>query len=140
MEKAILSNEVRVALQESDIIIIAPSNPWLSIAPILSVPGMRDIIRGCDVPRIAVTPIIEGKAVKGPAAKLMGELGYEVSAKSVAAYYDDILTGFVYDVRDETLPIEKIKTISFDTLMETNEDKARLARDILTWLGEMEVV
>ncbi|MDQ7025676.1 MAG: 2-phospho-L-lactate transferase [Anaerolineae bacterium] len=140
IDQATMTDSVRQAIQNADIILFAPSNPWLSIAPILSVPGMRDAIIARDVPRVAVTPIIQGKAVKGPAAKLMGELGYDVSPSSVAAYYEDVLTGFVYDIRDENVETYDLKTISFDTMMLTDEDKARLAREILIWLNEREFV
>jgi LPPG:FO 2-phospho-L-lactate transferase len=135
IEDAILTTEVRHAIQTSDIILFGPSNPWLSIAPILAVPEMRDTIKGCAVPRVAVTPIIEGKAVKGPAAKLMSELGYEVSASTVAAYYNDILTGFVYDERDKDFESHGLNNISFNTMMVTDEDKARLAREMLDWIA-----
>lgn len=136
VENAVLSVEVGNAIQTSDIILFGPSNPWLSIAPILAVPGMRDMIKERAVPRVAVTPIIEGKAVKGPAAKLMSELGYEVSASAVAAYYGDILTGFVYDKRDKDFESYGLNNISFNTMMVTDEDKARLARDVLRWIEE----
>ena len=134
IENAGLSSEVRHAIASSDIIVFGPSNPWLSIAPILAVPEMRSQILAQAVPRVAVTPIIEGKAVKGPAAKLMGELGYEVSASAVAAYYGDILTGFVYDERDKDFESYGLNNIPFNTMMITDEDKARLARDILLWI------
>lgn len=139
IEQATMTDSVRQAIGNADIILFAPSNPWLSIAPILSVPSIRDAIIARDVPRVAVTPIIQGKAVKGPAAKLMGELGYEVSASSVAAYYQDILTGFIYDIRDKNFTAYDLKTISFDTMMVTDEDKARLSHEILIWLNESEL-
>lgn len=136
-EQASLSEAVRLAIQGADVILFGPSNPWLSIAPILAVPGMREAIIARDVPRVAVTPIIEGKAVKGPAAKMMGELGYEVSASAVARYYGDVINGFVYDVRDADFETHGLNTASFDTMMTTDADKARLVRDILLWLEKM---
>jgi LPPG:FO 2-phospho-L-lactate transferase len=134
VEDAILTTEVRHAIQTSDIILFGPSNPWLSIAPILAIPEMHATIKVRNVPRIAVTPIIEGQAVKGPAAKLMSELGYEVSASTVAAYYGDILTGFVYDERDKDFESHGLNNISLNTMMIADEDKARLAREILHWI------
>lgn len=132
---------VRTALENADVILLGPSNPWLSIAPILAVPGMRDLLKGRDIPRVAVTPIVEGQALKGPAAKLMEELDYdEVSAQTVAEYYGDIITAFIYDKRDDSFETQGLKTIAFDTIMITDEDKARLARDILLWLSEMESI
>jgi LPPG:FO 2-phospho-L-lactate transferase len=122
------------------VILIGPSNPWLSIAPILAVPGMRDLLVAQTVPRVAVTPIIAGTAVKGPAAKIMSELGYEVSASSVAAYYNEVLTGFVYDKRDAVFNSHGLQSVAFDTMMKTDVDKAALAERILVWLENKETV
>lgn len=127
---------VRKAIEEADVILFGPSNPWLSIAPILAVPGMRDLLKEQNVPCVAVTPIVEGQALKGPAAKIMQELDYdEVSAQTVAEYYGDILTAFVYDERDSSFELQGLKTIAFDTIMVSDEDKSRLARDILHWIS-----
>lgn len=140
IEKASASTEVKEAIAKADVLLIAPSNPWLSIAPILAVKGMQEAIMARDIPRIAITPIVEGKAIKGPAAKLMGELGYEVSAESVAAYYGDLITSFVYDVRDKDIKkANGTKSIALDTMMLSDDDKVRLARQILTWLDEKEL-
>jgi LPPG:FO 2-phospho-L-lactate transferase len=132
---------VRKALEEADVILFGPSNPWLSIAPILAIPRMRDLLKERDVPRVAVTPIVAGQALKGPAAKLMKELDYdEVSAQLVAQYYGDVITAFAYDKRDASFEAQGLKTVSFDTIMLTDEDKARLAHDILLWINEMEQI
>jgi LPPG:FO 2-phospho-L-lactate transferase len=139
-ENAPISSQVREAIEKADVLLIAPSNPWLSIAPILAIPGMRELILSRDIPRVTITPIVEGKAIKGPAAKLMAELGYEVSAQSVAAYYGDLITGFVYDVRDENInKANGIESISLDTIMLSDEDKARLARQVLEWIEQKEL-
>lgn len=138
METATMSDAVRNAIDNADVIVFGPSNPWLSIAPILAVPEMRDSLLKRNVPRIAVTPIVEGKAIKGPAAKIMAELGYEVSAQTVAEYYDDVINAFVYDVRDKDFQSYDLNSISFDTIMTTDEDKARLAQQILGWIREVE--
>jgi LPPG:FO 2-phospho-L-lactate transferase len=140
IEDAQLSLEVKEALAKADVLLIAPSNPWLSIAPILAVVGMKEAILARDIPRVAVTPIVEGKAIKGPAAKLMNELGYEVSGESVAAFYEDLITGFVYDVRDKDINKSNgTKSIALDTIMLSDDDKARLAQQILTWIDEKEL-
>src|SRR5690606_31452448 len=118
-DKASVTTEVRKALYQSDIILFAPSNPWLSIAPILAIPEMRKLIQVCAVPRVAVTPIIAGQAVKGPLAKLMGELGYEVTAACVATFYGDLITGFVYDQQDVDFSVANLQNIAFDTMMNT---------------------
>ncbi len=133
IETASVSETVRLALERADVILIGPSNPWLSILPILSVPGMRDLLMSRTVPRIAVSPIVEGRAIKGPAAKIMAELGYTVSARTVVEFYGDLLTGFVYDKRDADLHIEELPTAMFDTVMHVEADRMLLAREIIDW-------
>ena len=86
-----------------------------------------------DVPRVAVTPIIEGKAVKGPAAKIMQELGHSVSAEAVVNYYGEVLNGFIYDERDGILDADNLQTTSFDTLMTDDKKKIALARYLMQW-------
>lgn len=135
IESAALTPEAAAALEQADAIIISPSNPWLSVAPILAVPGMRAALMTRPVPRIAITPIIGGKAVKGPTAKLMAELGFESSAAAVAQYYGDLIDSFVYDVRDADLRSVGSRDTCMDTLMQTEADRVRLARDVLNWLG-----
>ena len=79
---------------------ICPSNPFISIEPILAVPGMRAALAGCGAPVVAVSPIIGGRAVKGPTAKMMQELGMPPSAAAVAQRYGDLLDGYVLDTAD----------------------------------------
>ena len=134
-EQATISESVQSALESADMIIIAPSNPWLSIAPILSIPYMRELITSRNIPRVMVTPVIGGAAVKGPTAKIMGELGLEVTAETVARYYGDVITGFVNDEQNEELALDGIKTIQFDTIMMDLGDKIRLAQSVLDWIG-----
>lgn len=133
-EAAQLTSEVQAAIRQADVILIGPSNPWLSIAPILAVPGLRELLVAQTVPRIAVTPIVDGQALKGPAAKLMAELGYEVTAEAVARYYGDAITGFVSDVRDIPIQSHGLDTVRFDTIMKTDEEKINLAKKILSWV------
>ena len=80
-------------------VVICPSNPWLSVEPILALPGMRRAMRARGVPVIAVSPIIAGKAVKGPAAKIMAELGLEPDSRSIAWHYEGLIDGLVIDGR-----------------------------------------
>jgi LPPG:FO 2-phospho-L-lactate transferase len=113
-------------------IIICPSNPFVSVEPILAVPGIRSAIQRATAPVIAVTPIIGGKAIKGPAAKMMAELGLEVSAAAVAARYTDLIDGFVIDQDDAPpQPPPRVRFFSTATLMSTTEDRLRLAREVL---------
>jgi len=123
------------SIMNADVIIICPSNPILSIQPILAVKGVREALRRSDKPVVAITPIIAGKAVKGPAVKIMRELGYAASASTVAEFYRDFLEIFVLDIRDRGLKsvIESLglKVSLHDTLMRTPEDEIRLAKEVL---------
>jgi LPPG:FO 2-phospho-L-lactate transferase len=133
-EHATISDAVRSAVESADVILIAPSNPWLSIAPILSIPGLSDLIRSHDIPRVVVTPIIGGTAVKGPTAKIMGELGLQVTGASIVDFYGDVINGFVNDVQNRDVVHEQLRTVKFDTLMKDLDDKIRLGESILTWI------
>jgi LPPG:FO 2-phospho-L-lactate transferase len=134
IETAGMSAEVQQAIAEADVILFGPSNPWLSIMPILSVPGLKQALLNRDVPRVAITPIIQGAAIKGPASKLMAELNYESSAKSIVTYYGEVLNGFVYDERDADLDMSMTRSVAFDTMMRSDADRAVLARKVLDWI------
>ena len=133
IENAIVSAEAQQAVEQADLIIIGPSNPWLSIDPILSVPGMRSMIAAQNVPRVAVTPIVGGEAVKGPAAKIMRELGYPVAAETVARHYGEVINGFIVDQQDGATNLPLLRTIVLDTWMDNNEKRISLARNLLNW-------
>jgi LPPG:FO 2-phospho-L-lactate transferase len=127
-----------IALQKADAVVICPSNPLLSIAPILAVPGLRDAL--AKRPVVAVTPIVSGAALKGPAAKLMGELGWTVSPPSVAEYYGDLLDGFVLDRRDAEMYTQAdfaCRLFVDESVMVSEQDKVRLARQIVGWAEEV---
>jgi LPPG:FO 2-phospho-L-lactate transferase len=115
-----------------ELVVICPSNPFLSIDPILSLPCVRDALRACRAPVVAVSPIIGGKAVKGPTAKIMAELGLPVGAAAVARHYEDILDIFIAEesdaneVADLGIPVRLART-----LMSTIEDRESLARAVL---------
>lgn len=121
-------------LQEGGVraVVICPSNPFISVEPILALPGLRAAIRGCGAPVVAVSPIIGGQAVKGPTAKMMRELGTEPSAGAVARRYGALLDGYVMDHEDahgaEGLAPRVMLT---RTLMRTLEDREALAREVL---------
>jgi LPPG:FO 2-phospho-L-lactate transferase len=134
IEKATLSQPVQDALDKADIILIGPSNPWLSIDPIMAVPGMRERIVNRPIPRVAVSPIVGGKAIKGPADKIMKELGYEQSAAAIVGYYGELINGFVYDQTDEGLTLSLSHAVSYETIMKSNEDKILLAQNVLDWI------
>jgi len=119
-------------------ILIAPSNPWLSIAPILAIPGMRELLRDNGAPVVAITPVMGGSAVKGPTAKIMAELNLAVTPATVAAFYQGVIDGFLLDVRDaastNNLPVPHAVA---DTLMTTDEDKERVALSALAFADEL---
>ena len=122
------------ALQRPDLraVIICPSNPFVSVEPILAVPGIRSALRETRAPVIAVTPIIGGKAIKGPAAKMMSELGLEVTPAAIASRYADFIDAFVVDVSDPVPePVPDVKFLSAATLMTRIEDRLWLARALL---------
>lgn len=134
IESARLTPEVEQAVLNADLIVFGPSNPWLSIEPVLAIPGMRDLLQSRSIPRAAVTPIVEGQALKGPAAKIMQELGYEVSPTTVAQFYGQTINCFITDARDQNLPVSSLQTLNFDTIMNNDADKVRLAQQVLTAL------
>jgi LPPG:FO 2-phospho-L-lactate transferase len=129
--------QVAAVLQEADYVAIAPSNPFVSIDPILNVYPIREMVSDLPEMVIAVSPIIDGRAVKGPAAKMMAEMEMEVSAAAVADYYGDLLDVFVYDERDPTLPKGSYPAfLQLDTLMKDRADRLTLAANILQYIVE----
>lgn len=113
-------------------VILCPSNPFISIDPILSVPGIREALRACRAPVVAVSPIIGGKAVKGPTAKMMEELGVPVEAAAVARHYRDFLDVYVADEADrDTVADLDLPVVLAPTLMTTLEHRTALARIVL---------
>lgn len=111
-------------------VIIAPSNPYLSVDPILSVPAIRAAIMTCKAPVVAVSPLINGGAVKGPTAKLMREFGVEVSDRSIAEHYAEVIDALLVDGRAAPGRLD-VATASTDTLMQTRNDKVRVAQAAL---------
>jgi LPPG:FO 2-phospho-L-lactate transferase len=124
------------ALSDADAVVICPSNPWVSIEPILAIPGFRDRISAKTT--IAVSPIIGGKAVKGPAARMFADLGIQPSALAVAEHYRGLIKGFVLDKVDREFaqPVQalQMRALVAKTLMRTSEDRRRLAKDVLDFI------
>jgi LPPG:FO 2-phospho-L-lactate transferase len=129
----------REAIQAADAIIICPSNPWVSIDPILQVFATLLKAGGSGVMLVAVSPIIGGQTVKGPAAKMYRELGIEPSALAVAKHYCDLATGFVLDQIDEQLKGDvmglNMRTLVTNTLMNSHDSRSQLAKDVLNFIG-----
>jgi LPPG:FO 2-phospho-L-lactate transferase len=133
-DRAEAVSEAKEALQSADAVVICPSNPWVSIDPILRV------FPKIEKPVYAVSPIIGGETVKGPAAKMYRELGIEPSAFAVANHYRDLITGFVMDTMDAQL-IESVRGLHVqvlvtNTLMKGHDDRRQLASDVLNFIGD----
>jgi LPPG:FO 2-phospho-L-lactate transferase len=142
MGAALPTDEVAAALAAADVVIIGPSNPLVSVGPILAVPGMTDLLataRARDVPVIAVSGIVGGVALKGPADRMLTSLGYESSARGVAAQYTEQIDGFVLDSVDTELEPSVaalgLRTLVTDTIMADHAGQARLAREVLAFAG-----
>ena len=139
LQTAIPSPEVLHALQAADVVIFCPSNPFVSIDPILLLPGVREVIS--TRPTVAMSPILGGAAVKGPAAKMFRELGIEPSAVAVAAHYKNIITGFILDSIDSALvpQVEDlgITTVVMPTLMPDLEKRIEVAQNALNFSRKM---
>lgn len=136
IEQARPAQGVLEALQAADGIILGPSNPWVSLDPILAVPGIRAAMAAKTV--IAVSPIIGAKALKGPAAKMFTEMGREPSATAVARHYQDLLCGFIFDELDQSqrTAIEECNLVvrMTDTIMKSDRDRRRLAAESLEFI------
>jgi LPPG:FO 2-phospho-L-lactate transferase len=126
---------VRDAIRDADCIIICPSNPLISIGPILAVPGIRDALRARKKDVISICPIVGGKSLKGPSDKMLAQLGYGSSASSVARLYADFTGVFVLDPQDksqqETIRDLGMEVAVLPTVMKTRAQKRKLARAIL---------
>lgn len=129
---ATASNDVIEAFDNADAIVICPSNPLLSIDPILAVGNLRDRLRQRHVPCVAVSPLIQGKAVKGPADKLMQELGFEASNNGINAFYEGLIDALVVEKGDR--PSQQGVFLETTILMTTPEERERLANDILIFM------
>lgn len=138
IEAAQPSREVVSALRTADVIILCPSNPLVSLEPILALPSMRRILSASRVPRVAVSPIVGGQALKGPAAKLMTELGLEVSPLGVARHLQEVLTHFVLDHVDQSyqdaISDLRLRTLVTGTVMLSRADRANLAGELLAFV------
>ena len=123
------------ALDQASLIVFCPSNPFLSLGPILAVSGVRERLENASALRLAVSPIIGGAAVRGPAAKIMSELGHEVSCVGVAGQYLGLCDLFVIDDLDAHLSpaIQRlgIKPVVTSIMMNSDEDKVALAESVL---------
>lgn len=144
VRRVILPDDVRAttavirALETADVVIIAPSNPFVSIGPILNVYPIRALLEDAPNAVVAVSPIVGGQALKGPAAKMMAEMGLEASAGAVATHYGHLIDGFVHDRQDDGLAVEEgLGVLCTDTVMRTTADRERLAREVVAFAAEL---
>jgi LPPG:FO 2-phospho-L-lactate transferase len=126
LESARPTDAVLAALAQADAIVIGPSNPLISIGPIVALPGMREALRSAPAPVVAVSPLVGGRSLKGPTEAFCEFAGIELSATGVARAYDGVIDGMVADERADGLPC-----LVTDTLMAGAAGRERLAREVL---------
>jgi LPPG:FO 2-phospho-L-lactate transferase len=141
IEHARIPAEVSEGISRAEAIIFCPSNPVVSIGPILTVPGMRELLATSPAPKVAISPIVGGRALKGPADRMLRSLGHEVSAVGVARMYEGIVDGFVVDRLDEEEEVEisalGMRVLVTDAVMRDGPDRERLAREVLNLCSEL---
>jgi LPPG:FO 2-phospho-L-lactate transferase len=129
------TERVLAAIGGADAIVLCPSNPVVSIGPILALPGMKETLTSSSAPKVAVSPIVGGRALKGPADRMLASLGHEVSATGVARMYAGLVDGMVIDRtdEDERASIEALgmRVLTTGSVMRDAEDRARLASETL---------
>lgn len=124
------------AIAAADLLVICPSNPVLSVEPILRVKAIREALTHRRVPCVAVSPVIAGAALKGPTVKIMGELGLRADVEGVSAYYGNLIDAIVIDGEDQSATVSQRALIT-DIRMRDAADRARLAAEILNWIGSL---
>ena len=142
IEEAQPSDMARAAATQAEVIVLCPSNPIVSIGPILAVPGMCELIQAARAPRVAVSPIIAGQALRGPADRMLAGLGDEVSAFGVARLYAGLLDGIIIDQADEALAGRisdetHLRVHVTDTIMREGADRQRLAQETLRFARQL---
>jgi LPPG:FO 2-phospho-L-lactate transferase len=131
------TDEVQAALRDAEAIVIGPSNPVISIGPILAVPGMRAAIAASRAPVVAVSPYVAGEVVKGPTERFMAALDRPSTAAGVASLYTGLIDAMVVDEGDPYPPPEEIPTLAAPTLMDSAASRARLARIVLDYAATL---
>jgi len=141
IDNARIPAKVSEEISHAEAIIFCPSNPVVSIGPILAIPGMRELLANSPAPKVAVSPIVGGRALKGPADKMLRSLGHEVSAVGVARMYEGIVDRFVVDRLDgeEEARISALgmRVLTTDAVMRDEPDRERLAREVLNFCSEL---
>lgn len=137
IEQAEPTREVLEALRGAEAIVIGPSNPVISIGPILAVPGMTEAITASGAPVVAVSPFVAGAVVKGPTERFMQALGRPSTAAGVASLYAGLIDAMVVDQDDPDPPPAEIPTLAAPTLMEGAAGRVRLARTVLDYASSL---
>jgi LPPG:FO 2-phospho-L-lactate transferase len=141
IERATAHPGALAAIREADAVVIAPSNPIVSVAPILATPGLRESLADTPAPIVAVSPIVGGHALKGPAAQMLATLGHEVSAFGVARLYADVIDGLVIDEVDRglgpTIELLGPRVLVTATVMGDEADRRRLAVEVLDFAASL---
>jgi LPPG:FO 2-phospho-L-lactate transferase len=132
LHRAPPSGDVLQAVAEADLIVIGPSNPVISIGPILALPGMREALRGAPAPVVAVSPFVGGQAVKGPTEPFCEHAGIAPSATGIARAYSGTIDAIVADEAVAGVP-----GLVIDTLMSTADDRMRVARELLDFSASL---
>jgi LPPG:FO 2-phospho-L-lactate transferase len=139
IENARATGAVTEAVAAADAVVFCPSNPVVSISPLLAVPGVCEALAATRAPKVAVSPIVGGRALKGPADRMLRTLGHEVSALGVARMYEGLLNGFVFDRTDEqqadAISALGMRSLVTDAVMRDGPDRERLAREVLGFCG-----
>jgi LPPG:FO 2-phospho-L-lactate transferase len=141
IERATAHPDALAAIREAETVVIAPSNPIVSVAPILETPGMREALDETPAPIVAVSPIVGGRALKGPAAQMLATLGHEISPLGVARLYAAVIDGLVVDEIDrELVPAIELtgpRVLVTATVMGDEADRRRLAAEVLDFAAEL---
>lgn len=141
IDEATANAGVLDAIRDAKTIVVAPSNPIVSVGPILATPGIRAALERTEAPIVAVSPIVGGRALKGPAAQMLATLGHEVSALGVARLYASLVDGMVIDAADRelTAEIERLgpRVLVTETVMGDEADRRRLAAEVLDFAGSL---
>ena len=120
------------AIAGAEAIVVGPSNPVISIGPILAVPGVRDALQAAPGPVVAVSPLVHGAVLKGPTDHFLAWAGHPLTSEGIAAHYDGLLDGLIADERADTLP-----TLVTDVEMGDADARRRVARETLAFAGAL---
>ncbi len=139
VESARVTEEVKRAIEIADALVIGPSNPIASIGPVLAVPGMREALERADAPIVAVSPLVDGRSIKGPTERFMGWAGLELSDSGIATHYAGLIQGMVTDRSSSsgTPTLSEVVVRQTNTIMATPGERARVAQETLDFAASL---